>query len=84
MNHDSESNILSFLDYYVDNILTYNGFMIYINILPGKYLKNEIDDKYNLITLFKRITDGFIEGTEKRYELLNNINEQLIYGLYDY
>ena len=70
--------------YYINNILTYNGFMIYITMIPGKYLKNEVNDKYNLIILFKRITDGFIEGTEKRYEILNNINKQLIYGLYDY
>jgi hypothetical protein len=70
--------------YYDDDMLTYNGFMIYITMIPSKYLKNEITDKYNLIILFKRITDGFIEGTEKRYELLNNINKQLIYGLYDY
>jgi hypothetical protein len=84
LGEDNNTKQRELIVYYVDNILTYNGFMIYINILPGKYLKNEIDDKYNLITLFKRITDGFIEGTEKRYELLNNINEQLIYGLYDY
>jgi hypothetical protein len=70
--------------YYDDDMLTYNGFMIYITMIPSKYLKNEITDKYNLIILFKRITDGFIEGTEKRYELLNSVNKQLIYGLYDY
>lgn len=70
--------------YFVNDMLTYNGFMIYITMIPESYLKNETFDKYNLITLFKRITDGFIEGTEKRYELLNNINKQLIYGLYDY
>jgi len=34
--------------------------------------------------LYHRIMNGFIEGTEKRYEILNDINNHLIYGLYDY
>jgi hypothetical protein len=53
-------------------------------LISPSYLKSPIEDKHNLIMLYHRIMDGFIEGIEKRYEILNNINNHLIYGLYNY
>jgi hypothetical protein len=79
-NNSKKSNKI----YYINDKLTYYGFMSYINRIPDKYLKNEEDDKEELINLFQNISHGFISGIQKRFKLLENINEQLIYGLNDF
>ena len=67
--------------YYYDNKLTYHGLLFYLQLIPSEFLKDEINDKYNLMMFPNRITNGFIEGTEKHYKLLNEINKQLITNL---
>jgi hypothetical protein len=51
--------------YYYDNKLTYHGLLFYLQLIPSEFLKDEINDKYNLMMFPNRITNGFIEGTEK-------------------
>lgn len=66
--------------YIQDKKLTYYGFIRYISNIDISYL-NSINDKELLIQFNENITTGFINGIKQRYQLINNLKEQLIFGL---
>lgn len=67
--------------YYKNNKLTFSGFVRYIRIVK-KYLIN-ITEEERLLKVYENLTNGFISGLNDRYNILKNLQDERIIGLYN-
>jgi hypothetical protein len=80
LEEEETENYFEYKNYIKQNKLTYYGLFEYISNISPKYLLN-IQQKTYINQFFMNITTGFIEGNNERYIKLNNLKNNVIYGL---